>query len=116
MYYFDNRDRARPQGGNSIIQEPFLGNQNISHPGFNLYWSSGMNNRKDMQVIIVVRKDLIISVIKENRTNFVSHPYYIILDIKEQHHYQEGLYVRLELTTYITIRLEGDSYGKSLLF
>lgn len=26
------------------IQEPFLENQNMSHSGFNLYWSTGTDN------------------------------------------------------------------------
>lgn len=36
-----------------------------------------------MQVLIVVRKDILSRIIVENRTNLVSHPYYVILDIRE---------------------------------
>ena len=48
------------------IQEPFLGNRNISHSGFNLYWPSGTDSRKDIRVLTAVRKDIISRVIIEN--------------------------------------------------
>ena len=38
------------------IQEPFLGNRSLAHAGFNLYWPSGTADRKDMRVLIAVRK------------------------------------------------------------
>ncbi len=66
------------------IQEPFLGNRSLAHAGFNLYWPSGTDNRKDMQVLIAVRKDILNKIIIENRTDWVSHPYCIVLDIKER--------------------------------
>ena len=65
------------------IQEQFLGNQSISHAGFNLYWSSETDHWKDMRVLMVVRKDILNKVIIDNRTDFVSHPYCSVLDIKE---------------------------------
>ena len=67
------------------IQEPFLGNRSIAHSGFNLYWPSGTNNRKDMRVLIAVRKDILSKVVIENRTDLVSHPYCMVLDIRELH-------------------------------
>ena len=67
------------------IQEPFLGNRSISHSGFNLYWPSGTENRKDMRVLTAVRKDILSKVIIDNRTDLVSHPYCSVLDIKELH-------------------------------
>ena len=36
-----------------------------------------------MQVLIAIRKDILNKVIIENRTDLVSHPYYIALDIKK---------------------------------
>lgn len=48
------------------IQEPFLGNRDISHSGFNLYWPSGTDNRKDMRVLTAVKKDIISTVVIEN--------------------------------------------------
>ena len=48
------------------IQEPFLGNRSISHSGFNLYWPSGTDNRKDMRVLTAVRKDILNKVIINN--------------------------------------------------
>ena len=65
------------------IQEPFLGNRSISHPGFNLYWPSGTDNRKNMRVLTAVRKDILNNVIIENRTDLVCHPYCMVLDIRE---------------------------------
>ena len=63
----------------------FLGNRSIAHLGFNLSWPSGINNRKDMRVLIAVRKDILSKVVIENRTDLVNHPYYIVLNIRELH-------------------------------
>ncbi len=38
------------------IQEPLLGNRDISHSKFTLYWPSGMNSRKDMRVLMAVKR------------------------------------------------------------
>ena len=65
------------------IQEPFLGNRSLVHVGFNLYWPSGTDNRNNMRVLTAVRKDILNKVIIENRINLASHPYCIVLDIKE---------------------------------
>ena len=67
------------------IQEPFLGNRAISHSGFNLYWPSIIDNRKDMRVLTTVRKNILNRVLLENRTDLVSHPYCTVLDVKEFH-------------------------------
>lgn len=69
------------------IQEVFLENQSILHLGFHLYWPAGTENRRDMRVLIAVRKDIVSGVIIKNCINLVSHPYYIVLDFKEP--YQE---------------------------
>lgn len=54
------------------IQEPFLGNRDISHSGFNLYWPSGTDNRNDMQVLMAVKKDILSKVVIENRVSGVT--------------------------------------------
>ncbi len=65
------------------IQEPFLGNRDISHSGFNLYWPAGTDNLKDMRVLVAVKKDILSKVIIENQTDLVSHPYCMVFDIRE---------------------------------
>ena len=65
------------------IQELFLGNRNLAHAGFNLYWPSGTDNRKDMRVLMAARKDILSRVVVENRTDLISHPYCMVLDIRE---------------------------------
>ena len=67
------------------IQELFLGNRNISHSAFNLYWPSGTDNRKNIRVLTAVRKDILHRVVIDNWTDLVSHPYCSVLDIKELH-------------------------------
>lgn len=62
-----------------------MGNRSLAYAGFNLYWPFGMDNRKDMQDLIVVRKSRLSRVVIENRTDLVSRPYYIVLDVKELH-------------------------------
>lgn len=42
-----------------------------------------MNNKKDMQVIIAIRKDIFNTIIVKNETNLFSYFYYICLDIKK---------------------------------
>ena len=54
------------------------------HSDFNLYWSSRTDNRKDMQVLMAVRKDILNNVIIENRIDLVCHPYYTVLNIRER--------------------------------
>ena len=66
-----------------FIQEPFLGNRSLVHISFNLYWPSGTDNRKDMRVWIAVKKDILNRVVFGNRTDLISHPYCICLDIQE---------------------------------
>ena len=63
------------------IQEPFLGNRSLAPAGFNLYWPSGTNNRRDMRVLIAVRKDILNRVAIEKQTDLISHPYCLCLDI-----------------------------------
>lgn len=65
------------------IQEQFLGNKDLSHVGFNLYWPSGVHNRKDNRVLVAVRKDILNKIIVKNQTDLVSHPYCMALDITE---------------------------------
>lgn len=65
------------------IQKSSLGNQSLTHIGFNLYLPSEINNKKDMQVLITVRNDILNKVIDENWTNLVSHLYFIILNIRK---------------------------------
>lgn len=48
-----------------------------------LYWLSETNNPKDIQVFIMVKKDILNKVIVKNETNLVRHFYSIILDIRE---------------------------------
>ena len=60
-----------------------MGNQSLVHIRFNLYWPSKTDNHKDIYVLIIIKKDILNKVIIENRTDLISHPYYIILDIRE---------------------------------
>lgn len=64
-------------------QKPFLGNKNLSHAGFNLYRPFGLHNQKDNQVLVAVRKEILNQLVVENRTNLVSHPYCLAVDITE---------------------------------
>lgn len=43
-----------------------------------------MNNSKDMQVLIIVIKDILNKIITEDRTDITYYLDYIILDIKER--------------------------------
>ena len=65
------------------IQKPFLGNHSFVYIKFYLYWLSGTDKRKNVQVLVAIRKDIFNKVIIKNYIDLVRHLYYIILDIKE---------------------------------
>ena len=94
------------------IQEPFLGSRSISHSVFNLYWPSGTDNRKDMRVLTAVREDILDNVIIENRTDLVSHPYCMVLDIKERNPVSGNYSRKTRVVIFMIIRMATDVYGK----
>lgn len=65
------------------IQKPFLRNQSLTDTRYNLYWPFRTNNWKDIQVIIVIRKNILNTIIVENWTDLIRHPYCICLNIKK---------------------------------
>ena len=71
------------KAGIVCIQEPFLGKKNLAHVGFHLYWPAKAHDCKDNQVFIAIRKDLLNKIIVENRTDLVSYPYGMVLNITE---------------------------------
>lgn len=50
---------------------------------FNLYLPIYIDNRKDMQVLTTIRKDILNIIMIKNKIDLVSHLYCIILDIKK---------------------------------
>lgn len=84
------------------IQEPFLGEKNLAHTGFNLYWPAGANDCKENRVFIAVRKNLLNKTIMENWTDLVSHLYCMVLDITEGEIYTKKKGEKLGLLTYMT--------------
>ena len=95
-----------------FIQESFVRNRRISHSGFNLYWPSGFEDRKDIRVFTAVRKDIVNKVIFENRSDLISHPYCIVLDVKELHEKHQRYCEEPELSTCMTILLVEGTRGK----
>lgn len=69
------------KAGMVMLQEPFLGNRELSHSAFNFYWPQG--ERSEIRVMTAIRKDLVDKFVVENRTNLVNHPYFILLEIRE---------------------------------
>ena len=67
------------EAGIVCLQEPFLGNRNITHSAFNFYWPGG--SRTDARVLTAVKKELVNKIIVENRTDLVNYPYFLALDI-----------------------------------
>ena len=63
------------------LQEPFIGNRNITHSVFNFYWPGG--SRTEARVLTAVKKELANRIIVENRSDLVNHPYFLTLDIRE---------------------------------
>lgn len=96
------------------IQEPFLGRKVLSHAGFSLFWPSGTHERKDNRVLIAVKKDLLNKTIVENRTDLVSHPYAIVLDITEREVRAKGQKRRTRIVNVYDNKLgRGQTWGGS---
>ena len=69
------------KAGMVMLQEPFIGNRELSHSAFNFYWPQG--ERSEIRVVTAIRKDLTDKLVVENRTDLVNHPYFILLEIWE---------------------------------
>lgn len=69
------------EAGIVIVQEPFIGSQEICHNGFNFYWPPG--KRKEIRVMTAVRKDLGDKIMTDHRTDLIYHPYFMLLEIRE---------------------------------
>ena len=57
-----------------MVQELFIGNREIAHSRFNVYWPQG--EKKNIRVLTAVKKDLVDKIVIDYKTNLVSHPYY----------------------------------------
>ena len=66
----------------ACLQEPPVGKLDISHPGFLFYWPEGP--REHARVMTAVRRDIVVKVVIEARTDLVNHPYFIAVDIVER--------------------------------
>ena len=66
------------------LQEPYTGQNSISHPGYVLYWPEE-GDLKNKRVVTAVRRDLIAKTIIEARTDLINHPYAQALDIWDLH-------------------------------
>lgn len=80
-----------------MLQEPFIGNQELFHSAFNFYWPQ--RDRTATRTMIAVRKDLLDKIVVEHRTDLVNHPYFILLEIRDLNN-REG---KIECSMYTTI-------------
>ena len=62
------------------LQEPYIGHQRVSHPGFMLYWPEA-EDRKKIRVVTAIKKDIPANWILEHRTDLVNHTHIQCLDI-----------------------------------
>jgi hypothetical protein len=63
------------------LQEPYVAKE-LQHPGFVTYWPE-KGERKEQRAAIGVRRDLLTKLNFDLRTDLVSHPYVIAVDIWE---------------------------------
>ena len=66
-----------------MIQELFIGNWEICHSGFNVYWLP--DKRKEIRVMTAVRKDLGYKIMIYYKTNLIHHLYFMLLEICKLH-------------------------------
>ena len=64
------------------IQELYLESWNISYFEFNLYWPSVTDNRKDIRVLTVIRKDTLNKLIIKNRKTLLAIYFRIFLILR----------------------------------
>ncbi len=69
------------EAGIVIVQKPFIDNQEICYSRLNLYLSQ--RERKNIRVMIGVRKDLLDKFLVDHRTDLINHLYIILLEIHE---------------------------------
>ena len=69
------------RAGIIMVQEPFIGNREIAHSGFNFYWLQG--EKKNIRVMTAMRKELVDKIIIDHRTDLFNHPYFMLLEIQE---------------------------------
>ena len=81
--------------------ETFLGNYGLTYAGFNLYWWSETNKQRDMEVLIVVKKDILNRIIIDNQTDLINHTYCFYLDIQEFDPKSRKIGEKPELSIYI---------------
>lgn len=62
-----------------ILQELFIGNQELVHSTFNFYWPQG--KKTVIRVMTAVKKDLLDKIVLEHRTELVNHFYITLLKI-----------------------------------
>ncbi len=58
-----------------MVQELFISCREICHSGFNFYWPQ--RERKEITVMIAVKKDLRNTIMVNHRAHPIHHPYYI---------------------------------------
>ena len=64
--------------GLACLQEPYI-DRDFNHRGYLLYWLE--EERRSCRVAIAVHKDLLDQLIIEARTDLISHPYILVVDI-----------------------------------
>lgn len=62
-----------------IIQKPFIGSWEIFHSGFNFYWL--LKERKEIEVMTVVKKNLKNKIMIDHKTNLIYYPYSMLFEI-----------------------------------
>lgn len=67
------------RAGIVVVQELFIGSWEISHSGFNFYWSKG--GKKEIRVMRAVRKDLEDKIIVDQRANLIHQPHFMLFEI-----------------------------------
>lgn len=62
------------------IQEPYVGAGGMTHPAYNIRWSS-VGNLGCQRVAVGIKRDLDGRIVVENRSDLFDHPYLIVLDV-----------------------------------
>lgn len=72
-----------------LLQELFIGNRKLIHNAFNFYWPQ--RDKVAIQVMTVVKNDLLHKIVIKHKMNKVNHPYFIFFKIRDLCHQSKWL-------------------------
>ena len=101
------------EAGVVCLQEPYIGKQEISHPGFTVYWPETEDRRKT-RVALAIKRDVQRNWILEHRTDLIDSTHTQCLDIWDTHRGSKSRRTRLVNIYDQRIQEDGSSSHRAI--